>query len=166
MYPEVNGKSGWGLLCNNSRVPIVAREAGEVICRQINGSFFENVKHLPNPPSNYSGTFYSGTIQCSESAAHLSQCSMSLIQRRSCTQGHIIIFCSPGMCHLYYYYTVSMELAESLKTVRADLVPDIGRLKESLKSYFALQEISKYFLSCADDEGCLSRSSPNSYNRY
>jgi hypothetical protein len=136
-YPQIKGESGWGIFCHSEEAPIVTREVGEVICRQTCSQFLFEISKTSTPPEEYDGVYYSGSISCPGKKNFLSQCKVNLSPESLCAGGYTTVECTP---------------------VLADLVPDIGQLRDSLQSYFVIVDVAMRPLWCALQEQCLGSS--------
>ena len=94
-YPMIRGASGWGVLCYSDS-PMIAREVGQVICRQARRQCLVKV-YKTHALTRYGGVQYSGTIRCTGTEHLLSECEVSLTPQTSCPGGYTAVECTSGI---------------------------------------------------------------------
>lgn len=90
-FVEINGPSGWGILCFNTAFDF---DSGNTICRESNDMFMYRTRN--GVAGGYSGAFYKGAVTCNRNAMRASECNLRLVATGSCPEGHLVVDCTAG----------------------------------------------------------------------
>ncbi|KAL5487160.1 hypothetical protein EMCRGX_G019730 [Ephydatia muelleri] len=140
-FLQLNGPSGWGLVCYTS---VAGGAVPAVACREARGAFAYSVQK--GTVSSYQGVRYVGAVSCQGNELSLAACTQRLFSISRCPDGDTVVTCTTGL---------------------PDLVPDTTALLNSLLRYPYIDSIPLYSITCGLDDNCLASSaktkSPTDY---
>ena len=100
-YPTMFGLPYWALLCYSDTLMDV--NVGKVICRQTKGLFLGRISK-GKLPTNYRGSYYSGSIRCKGDEMSISQCTTRMVKVLWCLNGYARVDCSSCECAFLFFH--------------------------------------------------------------
>ena len=113
-YPTMFGLPHWALLCYSDTLMDV--NVGKVICRQTTGLFLGRISK-GELPTNYRGSYYSGSIRCKGDEMSISQCTTRMVKVLWCLNGYARVDCSSCECTFFFMAYNCYESATTISII-------------------------------------------------